>query len=431
MNSIRPASICFPEEKTMPPRFDLLDDFSDAPQLAKLARSAAAMYPQDPNIVLIRLRQFGEAVLNYLAVRRQLDTGGLDKQHDLLMLLHYKLLVPDEIIRIFNALRIKGNRAVHDLHEDAADAAANLQHAQTLSQWLHDTFILPERFAAEQARREAEQKAAEAAEKQRAALERKNLAKHTDQERIQAGKARKQAAREERKAKRTAEKAGQKAEIQARRQQRAKEAEEQARLRRKHKQDYQRRLKRAQELHARGERYKAQKDYANAVKCFAQAAEIGLPRSMVQMGLSYSNGWLGERNAEKTFYWYNLAAREGDIVGINNLATCYANGIGTPTDPETAVRLYHRSARQGYAIAQHNLGSVYRKGKIIPRDLTRAVFWYKRAATQGVHQSDYWLGIIYAHLGDPERALAHIRAAAEHGEPNALEWLARHEPPKT
>ena len=112
-------------------RLALLDHFEDAPQLARLAQSAVALYPQEPNIVLIRLRQFGEAVLQYLAERWQLDTGGLDTPLDVLRLLDYKLLAPEKIIDTLNELRVKGNQAVHDLHEDPADAAANPQHAET------------------------------------------------------------------------------------------------------------------------------------------------------------------------------------------------------------------------------------------------------------------------------------------------------------
>ena len=134
-------------------RLALLDHFEDAPQLARLAQSAVALYPQEPNIVLIRLRQFGEAVLQYLAERWQLDTGGLDTPLDVLRLLDYKLLAPEKIIDTLNELRVKGNQAVHDLHEDPADAAANLQHAETVAQWLYDTFILPEQLIAERARR--------------------------------------------------------------------------------------------------------------------------------------------------------------------------------------------------------------------------------------------------------------------------------------
>jgi len=201
-------------------RLALLDHFEDAPQLARLAQSAVALYPQEPNIVLIRLRQFGEAVLQYLAERWQLDTGGLDTPLDVLRLLDYKLLAPEKIIDTLNELRVKGNQAVHDLHEDPADAAANLQHAETVAQWLYDTFILPEQLIAERARREAEDQAAHAAAKERAALEAKDLAKFLAEEEKQAAKARKQAQREAKRAERAIEKAERKAQIAAEKQQR-------------------------------------------------------------------------------------------------------------------------------------------------------------------------------------------------------------------
>ena len=407
-------------------RLALLDHFEDAPQLARLAQSAVALYPQEPNIVLIRLRQFGEAVLQYLAERWQLDTGGLDTPLDVLRLLDYKLLAPEKIIDTLNELRVKGNQAVHDLHEDPADAAANLQHAETVAQWLYDTFILPEQLLAERARREAEDQAAHAAAKERAALEAKELAKFLAEEEKQAAKARKQAQREAKRAERALEKAERKAQIAAEKQQRVRQYEEKTRLRRARQQDFKRRMRRAEALYEEGKRFKAQRDYANAVRCFSQAAEIGSVPSMVQMGLAYINGWLGEKDAAKAFYWNSRAAKAGDIDGINNLAICYADGEGVAADPERAMRLYRQAARDGYAIAQHNLGCEYRKGRITKRNLKQAVVWYKRAAAQGIYQSDYWLGIIYEYRSEPDKAVRHMRRAAKRNYADAIEWLRQH-----
>ena len=407
-------------------RLALLDHFEDAPQLARLAQSAVALYPQEPNIVLIRLRQFGEAVLQYLAERWQLDTGGLDTPLDVLRLLDYKLLAPEKIIDTLNELRVKGNQAVHDLHEDPADAAANLQHAETVAQWLYDTFILPEQLIAERARREAEDQAAHAAAKERAALEAKDLAKFLAEEEKQAAKARKQAKREGKRAERAIEKAERKAQIAAEKQQRVRQYEEKTRLRRARQQEYQRRVRRAEALYEEGQRFKAGRDYVNAVRCFSEAAEIGSARSMVQMGLAYSNGWLGKKDAAKAFYWNSRAAQKGDVDGVNNLAICYADGEGVAADPERAMRLYRQAARDGYAIAQHNLGCEYRKGRITKRNLKQAVVWYKRAAAQGIYQSDYWLGIIYEYRSEPDKAVRHMRRAAKRNYADAIEWLRQH-----
>lgn len=113
-------------------------------------------------------------------------------------------------------------------------------------------------------------------------------------------------------------------------------------------------------------------------------------------------------------------AEGGDIAGMNNLATCYANGTGVAINPGRTMRLYRQAARAGYSIAQHNLGGVYCKGQIIPRDLKLAVMWYKRATAQGVYQSDYWLGAIYDYQGGREKAVKHMRTAAAHHEPDAV-----------
>ena len=341
-------------------RLALLDHFEDAPQLARLAQSAVALYPQEPNIVLIRLRQFGEAVLQYLAERWQLDTGGLDTPLDVLRLLDYKLLAPEKIIDTLNELRVKGNQAVHDLHEDPADAAANLQHAETVAQWLYDTFILPEQLIAERARREAEDQAAHAAAKERAALEAKDLAKFLAEEEKQAAKARKQAKREERRAERAIEKAERKAQIAAEKQQRVRQYEEKTRLRRARQQEYQRRVRRAEALYEEGKRFKAERDYANAVRCFSEAAEIGSARSMVQMGLAYSEGWQGEKDA-KGVLLEQPRRQSGQCCWREQLGDLLYQGRGRRRRPRArhaslpsggAGRLCHRPAQSGNPVPQ-------------------------------------------------------------------------------
>ena len=110
--------------------FALLNACQDAPHLAKLAQSALTYYPDDPNTVLLKLRQLGEAILQNTAQRHHIDADSSDKQRDLLALLQYReLVLPDDIADHLHALRQQGNRAAHDYHEDAEDAAACLRHA--------------------------------------------------------------------------------------------------------------------------------------------------------------------------------------------------------------------------------------------------------------------------------------------------------------
>ena len=109
----------------------------------------------------------------------------------------------------------------------------------------------------------------------------------------------------------------------------------------------------------KGIEYYNNKDYANAVKCFQQAAE------------------------------------QGDPIAQYKLGVCYDNGEGVTKDPQEAVKWYRKAAEQGYARAQYNLGVCYDNGQGVTKDLQEAVKWYRKAAEQGKDQGQISMGDCY------------------------------------
>ncbi len=94
--------------------------------------------------------------------------------------------------------------------------------------------------------------------------------------------------------------------------------------------------------------------------------------------------------------FFREAAEKGYAPSQNNLATCYADGIGLAKDPAQAVYWHHQAAEQGFAEAQFDLGKCYDNGEGVAEDPTQAFNWYRQAAEQGNVNAQVMLGKCYA-----------------------------------
>ena len=146
----------------------------------------------------------------------------------------------------------------------------------------------------------------------------------------------------------------------------------------------------------KGIEYYNNKDYANAVKCFQQAAEQGDAISQNYMGECYFYGNGVTKNLQEAAKWYRKAAVQGNANAQNSLGYCYENGEGVTKDLQEAVKWYRKAAEQGYANAQRHLGYCYNYGEGVTKDLQEAVKWYRKAAEQGDAVAQYNLGNSYA-----------------------------------
>lgn len=395
--------------------FAKLHVLPDAAHLQRLAQTAVRLYPEDPNTVLIKLRQFGEATLQYLAERWQIDTADLERQHDLLILLEYRLIVPPDIIDHFHALRKTGNRAVHEWHDDLTDADVNLQHARRIAGWLWHTFALPEAAPVDTPEpkpvktRKPKKTVAPPPDAEKRAVEKAARAAEKARQRAQA-KAERQAARD-------AEKRDKQAQLEAR-----------ARQYREKKARRAERLQQLKTLFEQGLEYELRREYSDAFARYLEAAGQGYIPAMTKLGLFYTSGRGTPQDHQAASYWNHLAAQKGDPIACNNLANLYAWGKGVAQNAARALELYHRAARKGYAPAQYNLGNAYRKGKIVPRNFALAASWYKKAAAQQLDDAHYWLGYFYEHghgvRKNPDKAEQHYRKGAESGDLEAQLALA-------
>ena len=90
-----------------------------------------------------------------------------------------------------------------------------------------------------------------------------------------------------------------------------------------------------------------------------------------------------ETKPKEAFAWYLKAAQQYDMEGIEELARCYARGIGVEADPKRAVTLFKALAEQRRASAMYQLGLLHEEGLGVDKSKTEAVNWYKKAAAGG------------------------------------------------
>jgi|GEM_PF-2769696 len=127
-------------------------------------------------------------------------------------------------------------------------------------------------------------------------------------------------------------------------------------------------------------------------------------------GDATAQDWLGAydqltHDATHAAFWYEKAAKQGNVTAQNNLGTLYANGVGVPKNPRKAAYWYKKAADQGNATAQNNLGIQYQEGQGVARNARVAADWFSKAANQGNAQAQYNLSVLYAHGDGRPRSL--------------------------
>jgi hypothetical protein len=92
-------------------------------------------------------------------------------------------------------------------------------------------------------------------------------------------------------------------------------------------------------------------DKKKAERLFRMAADRGDAVALNNLGsLLYS-----EKNYEEAFRYHALAADQGYTPGENNLGCCYRHGEGTEVDLGKARYWFERAAAKGFEIATRNL----------------------------------------------------------------------------
>lgn len=111
--------------------------------LVRLGSLAELYSVSDPNTALFKLRQFGEALLQRVAVRAGITVGAEGSQLSLIRELSGQGVLPREVAELFHVLRQAGNEAVHGFGGTTGEVIHHLKVARELAIWFHRTFADP------------------------------------------------------------------------------------------------------------------------------------------------------------------------------------------------------------------------------------------------------------------------------------------------
>tara|TARA_R110002096_G_scaffold51665_20_gene135082 strand:- start:849 stop:4247 length:3399 start_codon:yes stop_codon:yes gene_type:complete len=119
--------------------FDYLKHHNE--QLFRLGYLAERFFAEDPNTSLLKSRQFAELLTKEVAARAGVyDPKLRENFSDLLYALKRNRTMPTSVLDVVHAIRIKGNRAVHEFAGTHADALSALKFARALGVWFHQGF---------------------------------------------------------------------------------------------------------------------------------------------------------------------------------------------------------------------------------------------------------------------------------------------------
>ena len=122
------------------------------------------------------------------------------------------------------------------------------------------------------------------------------------------------------------------------------------------------------------------KDDALARYWYERAARHGDVCAMTNLGYMFAHGNGVEVDGEKAVGWYELASANGSYLAMGNLAYFHLTGIFVgKADPVKAVRLYEPECE----CYKYDLGTCYENGTGTAVDMERAVALYRDAARLG------------------------------------------------
>ena len=172
-----------------------------------------------------------------------------------------------------------------------------------------------------------------------------------------------------------------------------------------------------------------QKDYAEAVKYFVQAAELGYTYAQYSLAYCFEEGQGVEVNEGEAARWYAKAAEQGHASSQCSYGLCCELGKGVAKNLAEAVKWYRKAADQGDKFAQCNLGYCYLKAIGTVMNTTEAVKWFRKSADQDHARAQELLGDCY-YLGngvtkDVEQAKQWYEKAAKQGRESAENSLKK------
>lgn len=131
------------------------------------------------------------------------------------------------------------------------------------------------------------------------------------------------------------------------------------------------------------------------------------------------------KDCDKTKYWFERAAEQGNEKAINGLGLLYYTNCGVEVDYKKAAEYYQLANDKGSVEAKVNLGELYREGGPgIPQDFDKAIYWYEQGIADEPARAYNGLAATNITQGKTDIGLEYLKKAAELGHPQAQYNLA-------
>lgn len=154
------------------------------------------------------------------------------------------------------------------------------------------------------------------------------------------------------------------------------------------------------------------------IESLAQKGDVEQQEFLAHMYFCGSGFYPCDRDYEKSFYWYNEAAKRGSEDAIVHLGEAYINGHGVERDAEKGVEMIRELAEFGCADAQFDYGCLFEKGveyydeekgwiTLVPKDTVLAKTWWWKAAQQGDLLAESRLGIFQKRIEESMKGHSH------------------------
>lgn len=89
------------------------------------------------------------------------------------------------------------------------------------------------------------------------------------------------------------------------------------------------------------------------------------------------------QDAVAGFGWFNRAAGQGHLMGLNMVGRCYDLGWGVAVDKARAADCYRVAAERGFDWAMYNYATLLALGEGVAEDKPAALGWFEKAAKMG------------------------------------------------
>lgn len=137
------------------------------------------------------------------------------------------------------------------------------------------------------------------------------------------------------------------------------------------------------------------KDPQHSLKLLENAAESGLCKAQLYLGLYYADESSHHCNYSKAIPYLEIAAAKKEPSAEFNLGICYERGLGTERNMSKAASLYKSAALHGHTGAQYNLGVFYENGLGgFSINKAEAARFYRMAAEAGDEDAKHNLSLL-------------------------------------